>query len=356
MAIQSYATDTPRIGKFKGMILAHAEAKERLGKTGRQVQMPKNNSDTYVARRFLPYGATATNANTQNQFFQTGNGDRSSAMIQANQISEGVTPSPDSLIAVDVTVVLIQYGCLYGFTDKTFMLYEDDIPAEMIKQVGERVVLINEQIIYGALKACTNQYYGGTGTSLATVNGAITLGMVRKIVKNLQANHAEAITSILSSSQNFDTSAVPEGFLVYCNTDMEPDIRDLPNFTPCEKYASGKPMPYELGMCERFRFIMSPDLPSIQNGGASVGATGLYSTTGSSIDVYQFIVAAEDAWSQIAVRGRQSLETTYLEPGKKDKADPLGQRGYAGTAWWKAVMVENPGWMAVGNVGVKTLT
>src|SRR5882757_6897291 len=107
MAIQSYATDTPRIGKFKGMILAHAEAKERLGKTGRQVQMPKNNSDTYVARRFLPYGATATNANTQNQFFQTGNGDRSSAMIQANQIGEGVTPSPDSLIAVDITVVLI---------------------------------------------------------------------------------------------------------------------------------------------------------------------------------------------------------------------------------------------------------
>ena len=356
MAIQSYATDTARIGKFKGMILAHAEAKERLGKTGRQVPMPKNNSDTYVAPRFLPYGATATNANTQNQFFQAGNGDRSSAMIQANQIAEGVTPSPDSLIAVDITVVLIQYGCLYGFTDKTFLLYEDDIPQEMVKQVGERVVLVNEQIIYGALKACTNQYYGGTGTSLTTVNGAITLGMVRKIVKNLQANHAGPITSVLSSSQNFDTSAVPEGFVVYCNTDMEPDIRDLPNFTPCEKYASGKPMMYELGMCERFRFIMSPDLPSIQNGGAAVGATGLYSTTGSNIDVYQFIVAGEDAWSQIAVRGRQSLETTYLEPGKKDKADPLGQRGYAGTAWWKAVMVENPGWMAVGNVGVKNLT
>ena len=356
MAIQSYATDTPRIGKFKGMILAHAEAKERLGKTGRQVPMPKNNSDTYVARRFLPYGATATNANTQNQFFQTGNGDRSSAMIQANQIAEGVTPSPDSLIAVDVTVVLIQYGCLYGFTDKTFLLYEDDIPAEMVKQVGERVVLVNEQIIYGALKASTNQYYGGAGTSIATVNGAITLGMVRKIVKNLQANHAEPITRVLSASQNFDTSATPEGFVVYCNTDMEPDIRDLPNFTPAEKYASGKPMPYELGMCERFRFVMSPDLPSLQNAGAAIGATGLYSTTGVSIDVYQFIVAAEDAWSQIAVRGRQSLETTYLEPGKKDKADPLGQRGYAGTAWWKAVMVENPGWMAVGNVGVKTLT
>lgn len=226
----------------------------------------------------------------------------------------------------------------------------------MIKQIGERVVLVNEQVIYGALKTCTNQYYGGTGTSVSTVNGAITLGMVRKVVKNLAANHAEAITSILAASQNFDTSAVPEGYIVYCHTDMSPDIRDLPNFTPAEKYASGKPMPYELGMCEEFRFIKCPDLPSLQNAGAAVGSTGLISTSGSNIDVYQFVVAADNAWSQIAVRGRQALETTYLPPAKKDKADPLGQRGYAGTAWWKAVMVENPGWMAIGNVGVKTLT
>lgn len=356
MAIQSYALDPPRIGKFKGQILKHAEAKERLGKTGRQVPFPRNQSDTYVARRWLPYGATATNASTQNQFFQNANGDRSAAMVQANQIAEGVTPAPDSIVPIDITVVLIQYGCLYGFTDKTFYLYEDDIPKAMIEQIGERVTLVNEQIIYGALKACTNQYYGGSGTSVATVNGAITLGLVRKIVKNLQANHAEPINKILKASQNFDTSAVPEGYCVYCHTDMEPDIRDLPNFTPIEKYASGSPMPYELGMCERFRFIMSPDLPSLQNAGAAVGSTGLYSTSGSNIDVYQFVVAAKDAWGQIAVRGLNALDPTFLPPGEKTKADPLGQRGYAGTSWWKAVMVENPGWMAIGNVGVRNLT
>lgn len=356
MAIQTYNLDPARIGKFKGQILKHAEAKERLSKTGRQVPFPRNQSDTYVARRWLPYGATATNANTQNQFFQNGNGDRSNLMVQQNQIAEGVTPAPDSIVPIDITVVLIQYGCLYGFTDKTFYLYEDDIPKAMIEQIGERVTLVNEQIIWGALRACTNQYYGGTGTSIATVNGPITLGFVRKIVKNLQANHGEPINSVLSASEKYGTSAVPEGYTVYCHTDMEPDIRDLPNFTPCEKYASGKPMPYELGMCERFRFITSPDLPSLQNAGAAVGATGLYSTSGSNIDVYQMVVAAKDAWGQIAVRGLNSLKPVFLPPGREEKADPLGQRGYAGTTWWKAVMVENPGWMAIGNVGVKTLS
>lgn len=356
MGMQNFTLTPARIGKFKGQILSHAVPAEVLGRTGRQIPMPKNSSDTYVARRWLPYGATATNGNTQNRFFQDGNGDRGAAIVQAHQIQEGVTPSPDSIVPFDITVVMQQYGCLYGFTDKTANLYEDDIPKAMIEQVGERVTFVNEMIIYGALRACTNQYFGGTGTTIATVNGAITLGMVRKIAKNLQANHGKPVNKVLRASNLYATDPVAEGYTVYCHTDLEPDIRDLPNFVPAEKYASGTPMPGEIGKCERFRFITSPDLPSIQNGGAAIGATGLYSTSGTSIDVYPFIVAAQDAWGQVAVRGLDSLNPTYLAPGEKSKADPHGQRGYCGTTWWKAVMIENQGWMAVGFVGSKVLS
>ena len=249
-----------------------------------------------------------------------------------------------------------QYACLYGFTDKTYDLYEDDIPKAMIEQVGERVTFVNEMIIYGELRACTNQYFGGAGTTVATVAGGLTLGMIRKIAKNLQANHGKPVNKVLRPSGSYGTDAVAEGYTVYCHTDLEPDIRDLPNFTPTEKYASGTPMPNEIGKCERFRFITSPDLPSIQDGGAAIGATGLYTTTGTSIDVYPFIVTAQDAWGQIAVRGKDALSPTFLPPGDKSKSDPHGQRGYAGSIWWKAVMIENQGWMAVGFVGSKILT
>lgn len=356
MSMQTFALTPGRINKYKGQILAHAVPMEILSRGGRQVQMPKNNSDTYVARRWLPYGATATDANTINRFFQNGTGDRGNAMVQANLMSEGVTPLPDSIVPQDITVVLQQYGCLYGFTDKTFDLYEDDIPQAMITQIGERVTLVNEMIVFGALKASTNQYYGGTGTSRSTVNGAITLGLIRKIAQNLMANHGKMVNKMLAASQNYGTDAVSEGYTVYCSTDLEPDIRDLPGFTPVEKYATGKPMPYEIGKCERFRFITSPDFIAIQDAGAAVGATNLYSTSGSNIDVYQFLVTAADSWSQISVRGVSSLDPTYLPPGKKDKSDPHGQRGYAGTKWWKAVMVENAGWLAVGNVGRRNLS
>jgi hypothetical protein len=212
--MQNFSLTPGRINKFKGEILAHAVPLEVLGKTGRQIPMPRNNSDTYVARRWLPYGATATNASTMNQFFGNAPGDRGNAIAQAHQIQEGVTPPPDSIVPMDITVVVIQYGCLYGFTDKTYDLYEDDIPKAMIEQIGERVTLVNEMIIWGALRGCTNVYYAGAGTSVGTTNGALTLGMVRKISKNLQANHGKPVNKVLKSGPNFGTDAVAEGYTV----------------------------------------------------------------------------------------------------------------------------------------------
>lgn len=352
MGMQTFTLTPGRINKFKGQILKHAVPVEVLAKGGRQVKFPKNNSDTYVARRWVPYGATTT---SPNQFFANGTGDRAQTLVNAHLTQEGITVPPESITPMDLSVVMQQYSCLYGFSDKTYDLYEDDIPQAMQEQIGERVALVNEMIIYGIVKASTNQWYGGTGSSRSTVNGKLTLPLIRKIVKSLQANHGKSVTRVLSASNQYGTDAVSSGFIVYCHTDLEPDIRDLPGFTPVEKYASGTPMPNEVGKCERFRFVTSPDLPSYQDAGAAIGTTGCESTSGTSIDVYPLIIAAEDAWSQVAVRGKESLDPTFLPPGQKSKSDPFGQRGYAGTIWWKAALVENSGWLAVANVGVTDL-
>jgi N4-gp56 family major capsid protein len=349
--MQTFALTAGRLNKFKGEVLSHAKPYEVLAKAGRQVQMPQNASDTYVARRFLPYGATASN---QNQFFQNGTGDRGNTLVQAHLTQEGVTPSPDSITPYDITEVVQQYSCLYGFSDKTFNLYEDDIPAQMKTQIGERVGLVNEMIVYGKLKSCTNQFYGGAGTSRSTVAGPMTLTLQSAIVRSLMANHAMPVTKLLKASASFDTSAVAPGYFAYTHTDLERMVRDLPNFIPAEKYATGTPEMGEIGKCERFRYVLSPDLPSYQDAGAAIASftgTGAgYSTTGTSLDVYPVIVMGADAFSQIAVRGLNALDPTFLPPGEKSKADPLGQRGYAGTSWWKATMIENTSWMAVVNV------
>ena len=350
MAIQNYSTVTARIGKLKGEILAHAMPVEVLGITGMQKQMPKNQSDTVVFRRYLPYGGT------DNKWI-TGSNVGTFATDHITQ--EGVTPSADTLSATDTTVALQQYSVLYAVTDKTVDLYEDDVPSEMKKQTGERIGLVREMVRYGALKACTNAFYAG-GSSVATTDETLTLNFLRKIARNLLANHAKQITSILAASPNFATAPVEAGFLVFVSTDMEPAIRDLPGFKHVSEYGSRKPVhEMEVGSVERFRFIASPELaPTLGASGvtAAVGTTGLYDSASSGyVDVYPCIVVAEDAWGQVALRGMDSIDVTYLPPGQKDKNDPLGQRGYIGAKTYMAASVLNNGWMALAYAGTPSL-
>ena len=346
MATQQYTTAAGRINKLKGEILKHALHVECLGITGQNKKMPKNNGDTVVYRRWLPYGATSTNANTQN---------RPSVTANLHLITEGVTPAADTLTPVDVQVTLQQYGVLYSMTDKTVDLYEDDVPAEMKKHTGERVGLLREMIRYGALKGCTNAYYSG-GTSRATVDGIISINLLGKMARNLQSNHAMPITQILSASANFNTAPVQAAYLVFCHTDLEQDIEKLDGYKNVSEYGTRKPVhPNELGSVGRFRFIISPELAPYADSGGAVAGLGLTSTTGTSADVYPVIVCGEDAWGDVALRGKESIDPTYLPPSLKDKSDPHGQRGYIGATFYSAAIMLNNGWAAVAECAVTDL-
>ena len=253
-------------------------APQVLGITGTQKQHPKNQGDNVTFRRWLPTGGVdnkwITGANVNS--------------FAADHITtEGVTPSADTLQAVDVTATLQQYSCLYAVTDKTVDLYEDDVPEEMKRQTGERVGLLREMVRYGALKGMTNVFYGGTGNSPSTVNGTVSLNMLRKITRSLKANHAKMITSILAPSPNYATKPVEAAYLVFCSTDLEPAIRDLPGFKHVSEYGTRKPIhEQEIGSVESFRFVLSPELAANINSGAAVGATGMYSTGAANIDIY----------------------------------------------------------------------
>ncbi|MEJ5148965.1 N4-gp56 family major capsid protein [Comamonas sp. MYb396] len=333
-----------RIGKLKGEILAHAVATEVLGITGVQRALPKNNGRTVVYRRYLPFGATNTDWNTRN---------RPVVNAVAHELTEGVTPTADTLIPQDITTTIKQYGCLYELTDQVVDTYEDDVPAEMKKQCGERVGLLREMIRYGVIKSCTNVFYAG-GSSRATVDAKITLNVLRKVSRNLQANHAKRVTGILAPSVDIATKPVEASYLVFVHSDAEADIRDLQGFVHVSAYGSRKPVhAQELGSCENFRFITSPELAPYAGAGADIGATGLMG--GTKVDVYPFIVVGEDAWGQLALRGADSVDPTYIPPGVKDKSDPLGQRGYVGAKFYMQCTLLNEGWMALIEAGVSAL-
>lgn len=355
MSQQRTATQSARIGRYKGEILGHAMPQEIIGRVGVSVKktIPKNVSETVTFRRWLPKGATTTTPNTW------------SADPAAHRLSEGETPTGDTLIAQDISATLLEYGVLYRYTNRVADLYEDDVPQEMRRMTGERMGLLLEMIRWGQLRAGTNVFYPLiTLTSRSLVGSAsthiINANMLRRIARSLSANLASKITGVLDAASKIATQPVEAAYVVVCSSDLEADIRaNLTGFIHVSEYGTRKPMhENELGSWEQFRFVTSPHLaPYLQQGANSPANTfltgGAAGTTAS--DIYPFVVLSEECYGDVMLRGMASFDVTAIPASTKTKDDPLGQRGVVGASTYFTAVRLNEGQMAVGEVAASVL-
>jgi N4-gp56 family major capsid protein len=345
MSGNTYASPVGRVNEVLGEMLAMTEPAEVLSLGCTMKKHPKNKGDNVSYKRVIPAGGATTNSSTINRW----------SVTAANYVvQEGVTPAAKALSYQYINVALNQYGVLYSYTDKAADLHEDDIPEDQKRQVALEMGLVREMVRYGEMKAATNAQYSG-GTTRATVDEGITYNGLSLMSRTLQANGAGMKTSILAPGPAYDTSAIEAGYIVFVHTDAEHDIRRLEDFVPVAKYASRKPInEHELGSVGRFRFITSKELAPYLAGGAAVGSSGLVAADSTNIDVYPFLVCAEDAVFDLALN--TNFEVIHHAANKRDKADLLGQRGYVGSIFWSAAKVVNHGHFGVIEAGVTNLS
>ena len=315
-------------------MLKHAMPIKVLSTFGTQKQIPQNKTDTVVFRRALPIDAGTNGApsiTTSNYLLQ-----------------EGVTPGSRTISYQDVQVTLQQYGVLMKLSSKAESMYEDDIPGDMVKLVGEHMASIEELISYGVVRGGTNVVYAN-GTARTAVNTTITLNKLRQAARQLESAHAQLVTEKLASSVNFGTAAVEPGYLVFIHTDMEADVRNLAGFVPVAKYGSQKPVhEREVGSVERFRIVTSPYFKPFLAAGGTVTAGAFLSnggTTGTTADVYPLMVVAQEAWGQVALKGMNAIQPIYLPAKQITHANPMGQFGYVGANFYKNAVRLNENWM-----------
>jgi N4-gp56 family major capsid protein len=351
MAGHRFATDTARIGAVKGMILQHAMFEECLSSAGETEQMPKNSGKVLKWKRFiLPSGTGG--AGVDNQWVAPGADEQ---IVDYHRTSEGVTRGAESISSTIITASPYPFDVLYTYSNETAELYEDDIPAQEVEFAGQRIRLVRELYNYGKLKAATNGFYGGTGSSTTTVNGTITKTLLEKVKRDLKRYYCKPQHKALKSGPEYAVYPIQASYPVYCHPDMEYDIRALPDFKGVEEYGSAQPIsPQEIGAAYGFRFMLSPELTYYPGGGAAVAATGLKATS-SVIDVYPMIVLGQNAFKQVALRGMNSIEANHIPHNVKSKSDPGGQRGYVWAGTWHAAEITNQDWMAVIEVGATDL-
>jgi len=353
MAGQLYTTVEGRLENHKGRILKKAQKREMLSKLGAMDPMPQNKSEKITWMRFLPYGGV------DNQWLAAG-GD--TAYITAHLIEDGVTPTADSITYTTINTTLQEIGCLYTYTNKTRYVHEEgaEFPMEMEDQAAQRLALCREMMVYGELKACTNVFYGGTGTSISTVNGAPTKADMQDISRALLGKHAIMLNQTLKSGPMFGMQSVAASWPVYCHTDMEKTFEDITGFTKVQDYGGRELLDpeYEIGAIGRFRVIVNPILTYQVAAGAAVGATGLKADDSTNIDVYPHIIVGRgmgggDAFGQVPLRGFESINVNHIPVSQATKSDPGAQRGYVYGGTWQAQKILNDDWMAVLYAGTK---
>jgi len=343
MAVQNYSTVASRnLIRAEMEMLKMVENIQVLGKFGDQKQQPLNKTDTVVFRRLKPFNATATEVPN---------------ITAANFITaEGTTPTSNTISYTDVTATVEQYSVLFKFSSKAQLMYEDDIPADMQKVTAQTMAEVAELVAYGQVKAGSSVIYAN-GSTRAGVNTAISLRKLQQSARTMESNRANPVTSMIKAGQNFNTAPVEESYLVFYHTDGSSDVRALPGFTKRVEYGSSiTPVhPREIGACENFRFIPSPLFAPYLTAGSAT-TNGMVATSGS-VDVYPFIIIAENAYGHISLKGHgySGITPTVISAATKNHANPSGQFGYVGADFWYACVRLNENWMTRIECGVTDL-
>lgn len=305
-------------------MLKHAGPVMVLDKFGMVRPMPKNKTQTIKFRRPKVFTAATT------------------------PLVEGVTPTSTQFSYEDVETTLKQYGQVVEITDVIEDTHEDPVLNDASEQAGENIGRTVEALTYGVLRAGTNVFYAN-GAARTDVNTPVSLSKIRAVIRGLKGQKAMKHTKILDGSVNYATRPIEASFVAVHHTDLEADIRNLAGFIPVAQYGSRKPISeYEIGSVEDVRFITSPDLEPFANDGGAFGGSGtnMVTTSGTNADVYPILVFGKESYGIVPLRGQGAVSPTILRPGKPDKSDPLGQRGYVGWKTWHTAVILNQVWLA----------
>lgn len=265
-------------------------------------------------------------------------------------LTEGVTPSSESLTVTDIDATLVQYGSLITITDQVADTNEDPVLNQAVEVLGEQAAQMIEKVRFGVLKAGTNVYYAN-GSARSAVNTPLTLALQRKIGRYMKRQMASHITSIVRSTPSFNTENVAPSYVAVCHPDLEADIRGMSGFKDVVDYGSISPWENEIGSVEGFRYVYSTIIePWEDAGGAYAGSgTAMISTSGTNADVYPVIYLARDAYGIVPLKGKAAATIMTVNPTATD-SDPLAQRGHVSWKSMQTCVILNQAWIVRAEV------
>ncbi|MGM9553142.1 MAG: N4-gp56 family major capsid protein [Faecousia sp.] len=262
---------------------------------GQKRPIPKNGGKTIEFRKFSPLAKATT------------------------PLTEGVTPSGNSLTVTNITATVQQYGDFIVQSDVLELTALDNTILEATKLLGRQAGATLDTVVRNVLQAGTNVTYcpklaaDGTETAVTSRAGLdasaqLTVDVVNQVVAKLRAQNAPTI--------NGKYVAIIHPYVAY-------DLMRDPAWIDAHKYAQPENLyEGELGEIGGVRFVQSTEAKVYTGTGCPTG-----------LAVFGSLFFGEGAYGVTEIEGG-GLETIVKQKGSAGTADPLNQRSSIG---WKAL-------------------
>lgn len=268
------------------------------------------------------------------------------------KLTEGVTPTSQSLTTTDITATLDQYGSLVTLTDVLIDTNDSEPLRNAAEVIGEQAAEMIERLRLDVVLGGSNVEYAN-GSARTDVNTPISLSLQRRIVRKLKNQKARGITTIVRSTPNFNTENVSPSFVAVCHPDCESDIRDMVHFQDVKDYGSVSPWENEIGAVEQVRYLYTTLMEAFPDAGGAngTGDAAMLSTTGTNCDVYPVLYIAKDAYGIVPFKNTSAVTPVIVNPAPS-ASDPLGQRGHVAWKSMQTAVILNQAWMVRAEVAV----
>lgn len=272
-----------------------------------------------------------------------------------NEVAEGVNPAPRAITFEQVTKTFEEYAEVFAITSRQADLGEYDVLMISKDRLMDLIKRTREKNAWYEYRAGTGVLYNTSAiSSRATVNGPLVMNRLRIAARDLHNNRASLMREMTKGSVNEGTVPVEPAFVVLCHSDCRPDIRMLPGFIPAPQVGGLKDyIPQLFGYVDEFCFITSPEFEPFVGAGAAIGATGMKSVGGVNVDVYVYLVVADNALGKCNLKAAGGGTQAIIQVlDKADKSDPTNQRRLVAARWWDAPVILNNNWLRRIEAGV----
>ena len=243
-------------------------------------------------------------------------------------LTEGVTPSGNSLDVTAITATVSQYGDYIVMSDLLELTALDSIIIETTKLLGKQAGRTLDTVVRNKLVGGTNVNYSSTwsGTTETKVNARTSMNAtstlkvedVRRAVTKLKGYNAPTI--------NGDYVAIIHPFVAY-------DLMKDPEWVNAHQYAQPDEIyEGEIGKIAGCRFVETTEAKIWNDSTCPTKTAGSGGVDPVYYSVFATLFMGANAYGVTEVTGG-GLQTIVKQKGSAGTADPLDQRSSVG---WKA--------------------